>query len=225
MYTFFGETKTELLSLVIYGVAYIMALFIAMPFHEFAHAWVAKKEGDYTATALKRCTLAPHAHIDPIGFLFLVFAGFGWAKPVPIDARNFKRGKLSKFLVAIAGIVMNLILGTVFLFIYVLIIKIDANFYTSCLYGQLLKEFLNLSVVLNYALAFFNLLPIYPLDGFRIVETFSKYDNAFLAFMRRNSMFIFFIVLISSLFTIYIRYTAGVVIELLLKLFITILGV
>ena len=183
----FFNAEMQFLPLFIYVVAYTMALFVAMPFHEFAHAFAAKKEGDYTATALKRCTLKAISHIDISGLICLFFFGFGWAKPVPVDERNFKRGKLSKFIVSIAGIATNLILGVVFMFVYVLIFKINPNFYNSSLYGQLLYNFLNLSISLNFSLAFFNLLPIHPLDGFKIVETFSKWNSPVVEYLRRYS--------------------------------------
>ena len=108
-------------------VALLMALFVAIPFHEFAHAWVAKKQGDYTAVAYKRCTPAALAHFDLAGFLMMLLFGFGWAKPVPINSNNFKKGRKSQFLVSVAGIVMNFLLGIIFLFIYLLIFKIKLS--------------------------------------------------------------------------------------------------
>ena len=101
----------------IYIIATLMALFVAMPFHEFAHAAAAKHEGDYTAVAYRRYTLAFHRHFDVRGFIFLFLFRFGWAKPVPVDERNFKRGRKSKFIVSVAGILTNFILGTLFLFL------------------------------------------------------------------------------------------------------------
>lgn len=225
MITFFKEYGNGLLYILIYGIAYIMALFVAMPFHEFAHAYVAKKEGDYTAVALKRCTLAPLAHIDVKGLIFLLLFGFGWAKPVPVDERNFKRGKLSKFLVAIAGIVTNLILGTIFLFLYYLIYKLFPNFYSSGMYGLLVRTFLSLSVSLNFGFAFFNVLPIYPLDGFRIIEAFTGNDNGFVSFMKQYSFIIYLVLVFSTVFEMYFAYTGGLLIDALSKLFIKILGV
>lgn len=207
-----------------YGIAYVMALFVAMPFHEFAHAFVAKKEGDYTAVALRRYTLAPLSHIDVKGLICLLLFGFGWAKPVPVDERNFKRGRISKFLVSIAGIVTNLILGIMFLFLYYLILKLFPSFYLSCYYGSLVQMFLSLSVSLNFAFAFFNLIPIYPLDGFRIVESFTGWNNKFIAFMKKYSTVIYLVIVFSSVFEIYFSYTAGYLISGLSKLFIKILG-
>jgi Zn-dependent protease len=208
-----------------YILAYVMALFVAMPFHEFAHAFAAKREGDYTAVALKRYTLAPLAHIDIKGLVFLLFFRFGWAKPVPVDSRNFKRGNLSKFLVSIAGIVTNLALGTIFLFIYFLIFKISPNLYTSNLYGELLYLFLQLSVTLNFSLAFFNLLPIYPLDGYKIVESILKWDSKVVEFLKNYSFIIYIALIVTGIYSYYFYYTAGTLISLLEKLFIMILGV
>lgn len=213
------EGSFGLTHILIYIVAYIMALFVAMPFHEFAHAFVAKREGDYTAVAYKRYTLAALEHIDIKGLLCLIFFGFGWAKPVPVDERNFKRGQLSKFLVAIAGVVTNLILGTLFLFIYVLIYKLAPNFYESNIYGYLLYSFLTTSISLNFILAFFNLLPIYPLDGFRVIESFTEPDNKFVRFMRRYSFIIYILLLLSGLTYFYFDYTAELLIKGLTKLF------
>lgn len=201
-------------------IATLMALFVAMPFHEFAHAFAAKREGDYTAVACKRYTLAPLAHFNLWGFLFLLVFGFGWANPVPVDTRNFKRGKKSEFMVAIAGIVMNLLLGTVFLFIFMCLLKFAPEFLMgNSLYANLLSEFLVTSVSFNFMLAFFNLLPIYPLDGYRIVDSCCKQDNAFLSFMRNNSLIVYLIFAISGLYTLYYNVTAGLLLDGLQYLF------
>ena len=209
----------------IFIVAYIMALCIAMSFHEFAHAYIAKTQGDYTAKIMGRCTLAPHAHVDIRGLICLMLFRFGWAKPVPIDSRNFKNGKKSKFLVSIAGIVMNLLLGTIFLFIYVLIYKISPTFYDDSFYGTLLYYFLNMSFSLNFCLAFFNLLPIYPLDGFRIIETFTGSNSSFVDFMRRYSFIIYIAFIVTGIYQYYYNYTVYQLLTILLKLFSKILGV
>ena len=204
-------------------IATLMALFVAMPFHEFAHAFAAKHEGDYTAVAYKRYTLAPLAHFNLWGFLFLLVFGFGWANPVPVDTRNFKRGRKSEFMVAIAGIVMNILLGTIFLFIFMCLVKFCPEFLMNNLYGNLLSEFLVTSVSLNFMLAFFNLLPIYPLDGYRVIASACKQDNAFLSFMKNNSLIVYLIFALTGLYSLYYNVTAGLLIEGLQKLFSLIL--
>ncbi len=207
-----------------YILATVMALFVAMPFHEFAHAAAAKREGDYTAVAYRRYTLAFHRHFDWKGFLFLFLFRFGWAKPVPVDERNYKRGKLSKFMVAIAGVAVNFVLGAVFLFIYYLIYRVCPSVYEIPFYGILLQEFLLISVSLNFMMTFMNLLPIYPLDGFRILDSVCKYDNKFLDFMRRYSLIIFLIVAITGIYYFYYSITGEFIIEWLSRLYMWILG-
>ena len=221
----FMSGNSSLVRLLLQIFAVLSALFIAMPFHEFAHAFAAKHEGDFTAVAHKRYTLAPLAHIDKVGFIFLFLFGFGWAKPVPVEPRNFKRGRLSSFLVSVAGIVTNMVLGIFFLFIYFLILKLFPNFYASGVIGEVYKTFLSASIIMNFSLAFFNLLPIYPLDGYRICASFSKYDNTFLAFLRRYSVFIYIILMITGVYSIVFNTVMGSLIEGLRQLFITILRI
>lgn len=205
-------------------VALIMAVLVAIPFHEFAHAYAAKLEGDYTATACKRCTLNGLAHMDFAGFLLMALFGFGWAKPVPIDERNFKRGNRSKFIVSIAGILMNLLLGTAFLFIYMIIYRFFPEFYVSSLYGYLLQMFLEFSFFLNFGLAIFNILPIYPLDGYNIIASFSKTENGFLRFMKQFSFVFFAIIIFTNLYDIYYNVVIGAIFDVLVKFFSFILG-
>jgi len=211
-------------ALLISVIASIMALFIAAPFHEFAHAFAAKREGDYTAVAQKRYTLAPLAHFDIFGFICIFLFGFGWAKPVPVDSRNFKRGRKSQFMVAIAGIVANLILGIAFLFIFMLLLRFAPQVYQIDFFGPLLFEFLDISISLNFMLAFFNLLPIYPLDGYRIIDSFCRFDNKFLEFMRRYSTIIYILILITGVYSVLYSYTMGYAISWLVQIFSNILG-
>lgn len=222
---FFGTGLAEAYGSVFLAlIAIVMATFVAMPFHEFAHAWAARSEGDFTSVAHKRYTLAPHAHFDFLGFVFLVLFRFGWAKPVPIDSRNFRNGRKSQFKVAIAGILMNLFLGTFFLFMYMFLFRFFPNVYRIKFYGQLLYNFLTISVSFNYMLAFFNLLPIYPLDGYRIIDSFCKYENGFLRFMKTYSLIIYLVFAFSDLYYYYYLYTGGLLVEGFTKLFTLILG-
>ena len=221
---FFRQLGSGVWDVVLGIVALLMALFVAIPFHEFAHAFVAKKEGDYTAAAYKRCTPAALAHFDPIGFFMMMFFGFGWAKPVPVNPNNFKRGRKSQFLVSIAGIVMNLILGIVFLFIYMLIYKIDSSFYTNSYYGYMLMRFLIYSFSLNFGLAIFNLLPIYPFDGYNIIDSMCRYDNAYLRFAKKYSSIIFIILIVTGLYDLCYGYIIDKLFSFFVNLFAKILG-
>jgi Zn-dependent protease len=137
------------------------ALVVSISIHEFAHAFVADKLGDPTARYLGRVTLNPKAHLDPIGTLLLVFAGFGWGRPVPINPINFKNPKRDSALVAFAGPLSNFALATVLAFVY--------SFAFSY---SLLGIFLYFTVLYNLMLGIFNLLPFHPLDGFKVVLGF-----------------------------------------------------
>lgn len=217
---FFNQFGSSLIEVVLGIVALLMALFIAIPFHEFAHAWVAKKEGDYTAAAYKRCTPEAFAHFDICGFLMMMFFGFGWAKPVPVNSQNFKRGRKSQFWVSVAGILMNLILGILFLFIYMLILRIDASFYGASLYGYMLEMFLSFSFSLNFGLAIFNLLPIYPFDGYNMLDSMCRYDNAYLRFAKKYSYVIFILLIITGIYD----FCYGFLIDRLFNFFVSLFG-
>lgn len=139
-------------------------ILIALTFHEFAHGAAAFAMGDDTAKRSGRLSLDPLKHIDPMGFLMLLLVRFGWAKPVPINENNFKNRNVGLFLVSIAGITMNLILALVFHFItYFSIGVIDVPAYYQVMNGI---------VRINIMLAAFNLLPIPPLDGSKIIYSF-----------------------------------------------------
>lgn len=222
---FFGaEFSESFLYSLLTIVALAMAFFVALPAHEFAHAFAAKREGDYTAVAHRRYTLAFLPHFDWKGFLFLLIFRFGWAKPVPIDERNFKRGKKSKFLVSIAGVLANFILGAFFLFMICLVLKINPNFFVDNAYGYLLYQFLNVSVYLNFTFVIFNILPIYPFDGYKIAECFCSYDSKFLAFTKQYAILLYILLAFSTIYYYYYTYTAGLMITGLTKLYSLILG-
>lgn len=139
-------------------------ILIALTFHEFAHGAAAFAMGDDTAKRSGRLSLDPLKHIDPMGFLMLLLVRFGWAKPVPINENNFRNRNIGLFLVSIAGITMNLILALIFHFVtYFSIGLIDVPAYYQVMNGI---------VRINIMLAAFNLLPIPPLDGSKIIYSF-----------------------------------------------------
>jgi Zn-dependent protease len=155
-------------------------LIFSIVVHEVAHAWVALKEGDDTAQKLGRITLNPLSHLDPIGsFLvpvILVFMQtgliFGWAKPVPIDPRKFRNFRGGDIRVSLAGIVANLILAVAFTFSVVVFIKLQGIFpFGESTFGFLIRA-ARFGVLINLILAFFNLIPIPPLDGSHVVYHF-----------------------------------------------------
>ncbi|MDP4170057.1 MAG: site-2 protease family protein [Bacillota bacterium] len=143
-----------------------LTLLIAFTVHEFSHAYVAYKFGDLTAKKQGRVTLNPMSHIDPLGALMIFIAGFGWARPVPVNRFFFKRPRLAGILVTIAGPISNFVMACVgFLVVYSLAkAGIGQNL------PSYVTEFFNIFIPLNVVLFIFNLLPLPPLDGYRILE-------------------------------------------------------
>ncbi|MFC5775727.1 site-2 protease family protein [Ectobacillus antri] len=148
----------------------LLALAAALSVHEFAHAYVAYKFGDPTAQKQGRLTLSPLAHLDIVGTLAILLLGFGWARPVPVNPYFFKKPRLAGILVSVAGPVSNLILGTIGLAIWYALISFGVVDMVPESVTETLSRFFNIFIVLNIVLFVFNLLPLPPLDGYRIVE-------------------------------------------------------
>ncbi|MEK4669472.1 site-2 protease family protein [Niallia sp. FSL R7-0271] len=144
----------------------IISIIIAFTVHEFAHAYVAYKFGDPTAQKQGRLTFNPIAHIDPIGAIFILIAGFGWARPVPVNRHYFKRPKLAGVLVSFAGPFSNLILAFIGYAGVSILYRLGVP--TGTAFD--LYPFLSIFVSINLMLFAFNLLPLPPLDGYRIIE-------------------------------------------------------
>lgn len=136
-----------------------VSLIISISIHEFSHAYVADKLGDPTARYLGRVTLNPKAHLDPLGTILLLFAGFGWGRPVPVNSINFSNPKRDMALVSLAGPLSNFILA--------ILLSIALKFIGSFSFFGI---FLYLVILYNLMLGIFNILPFHPLDGFKIVS-------------------------------------------------------
>ena len=167
---------------------YIISLLLCLPImllslslHETAHGFAAYKLGDPTAKNMGRLTLNPIKHLDPIGFLCMILAGFGWAKPVPVNSRNFKKPRRDIALTSIAGPLSNLILA----FIFVIIFRFTEEPLARMIYSSNMIAgrfsarlayytyvLLYIAIQLNINLAVFNLLPIPPLDGSKLLYMF-----------------------------------------------------
>ena len=154
------------------------AVLIAITFHEFAHAFAADKLGDDTARRQGRLNLNPLSHIDPIGMIMLIFAGFGWGKPVEINPRNFNRNikmPVAEAIVAAAGPIMNFVLAIIFCAIYASILKFAPMFIFTQV-GGIVLILLRVCISINIGLGIFNLIPLPPLDGSKILAAFLPYN-------------------------------------------------
>lgn len=143
-------------------VLYMLALLVAITIHEFAHAFSADRLGDPTPEIQGRLSLNPFVHIDPLGIAFLLFVGFGWGRPVEFDPFNLKNPRRDAAIISFAGPLSNFLLAGVFSLLF------------SISHSSLVIPFIHLNVILGV----FNLLPIHPLDGFKIVGGFLSKEQA-----------------------------------------------
>ena len=174
----------------------LLVFFISLSVHEFAHGLAAYSMGDKTPKLAGRLTLNPVQHLDLFGFIFFVVFGVGWAKPMPVNPLNFKKYKKGMRLVSIAGVCANVVLGLLSAGIYAILL---ANVGNPSYAMEIVYMVLEYFMLVNSALALFNILPIYSLDGFNFVSTFMKTENKFIKFSLRNGMKILFGILLGSL--------------------------
>jgi Zn-dependent protease len=141
--------------------AWLVALVVAITIHEFAHAYAADRLGDPTPRVQGRLTLNPLAHLDPLGTLMLLIARFGWGKPVVFDPFNLRHPRRDAAIISLAGPVSNILLAT--------LLSIILHLFLASPYAMLVYIIIQPVIVMNVFLAIFNLVPIHPLDGFKIV--------------------------------------------------------
>lgn len=186
------QNPSSLLSLVLT----LPAVIIAMTFHEYAHAFAADKLGDDTPRQQGRLTLNPLKHIEPVGFFLLLFAGFGWGRPVEINTNRFNKNmdkSKGEAIVSFAGPLMNIILAIVSAFILGLILKFNLLDKLQMQYAEIVIIFMMQLLYINLGLGIFNLIPLPPLDGSKILRHFLPY-NAKMWF--DNNQYIFYIAFI-----------------------------
>lgn len=173
-----------------------VALLVVLPAHEFAHGYAAYKNGDNTAKYMGRLTLNPFKHFDLVGLVCFLLAGFGWAKPVPVNPYNFKDFKKGSFWVSIAGVLTNYILAFICYPLFVL----SSSFLGGAGYlGEFMIMIFYWGFALDLSFFVFNLIPVYPLDGFRLVDVFAKKRGKLYMVARKYGYYILLgLILLSS---------------------------
>lgn len=172
----------------------VIPALLCITLHELAHGFTAYALGDDTAKAAGRLTLNPIKHLDPMGLLMMVLFGFGYAKPVPVDMRKFQNPKQGMAITALAGPLCNVLISLVFYFLYgLLILPLSGS---SA--GQLALEMMETTVVLSLAMAIFNILPVPPLDGSKVLFSLLS-DEGYWKLMRYERYG--FLILAALLFT------------------------
>jgi len=184
--------------IVIYIISCLVVIFLTLPIHEFAHGFAAVKLGDNTPRWQGRLTLNPFAHIDYIGSLFILLFGFGWAKPVQVNQRNFRNPKVDMAITAFAGPISNLIMAFLAAFLYCLVwfLCFEFNFFSNII--LYVTGFLSFVAQINVSLAVFNLIPIPPLDGSRLLAVLLPDRYYYKLMQYEQYFFIVIIVLMSS---------------------------
>ena len=164
------------------------AVIIAITFHEFAHAWAADRLGDTTPRNQGRLNLNPLSHLDPFGFILLMFAHVGWGKTVEINPNNFTSNKsrgTCEMLVSLAGPLMNFLIAFILMIVYVVLGKVASISFVTSYAGGIIVTLLYLTIVINIGLGVFNLIPLPPLDGEKIFRNLLPYKAQ--AWLDRNS--------------------------------------
>ena len=185
----------------------VPGVLIAITFHEFAHAFAAYKLGDDTAKREGRLSLNPLDHLDPIGTVLLLFAGFGWGKPVHVDPRNYTRRfsmEKGEAIVSIAGPVMNFVVAIVFALIYCAIFKFSGLSFLGSTTGGVIMSIIGATISINIGLGLFNLIPLPPLDGSKVIMPFLPYKAKSWFINNEQIFYIIFVVLWLTGLTSYI---------------------
>ena len=183
---------------VIYFLITTFIFMFSITIHEFAHAFAAVKCGDLTPKLAGRLSINPFKHLDLKGFIIFMLLGVGWAKPVPINPLNFKKYKKGTRIVSISGVLSNFIFGLVAAIICAILFATNVQNVGAVSY---VYDILVYIMMINSFLFMFNILPIYPLDGFNFIASFAKGENKFIKFSIKNGFKILIAILLISLLT------------------------
>lgn len=181
------------------------ALLISLSIHEFAHAWVAYKQGDISQKIRGRLTLDPFKHIDPIGFLCIVLCGVGWGRPVMVDDRNFKNSRKGTMLTALAGPVSNLLLAVLLTLVLKILMMVGVfdNIVANSIGTIFLQMFLY-TIEFNIVFGIFNLIPLPPLDGSKVLAYFLPQSLRGIMYTLERYSFIILLIIFCTNITSYI---------------------
>ncbi len=194
---------------------------IGFALHEFAHALAADKLGDPTPRQQGRLTIEPWPHIDIFGFITLLIAGFGWAKPVQIDPRNFKNPRRDDIIVSLAGPLTNFILALTFGFTIFILYHLNVFGLVSDHTGQIIVGILVNAININLILFFFNLLPLPPLDGSHVVASMLPREQAYkyMSLQLYGMLFILFLAYFTKTLRYIVFEPADQITKMILRLF------
>lgn len=176
--------------------AFIVALLVTVMLHEIGHGLSALLYGDTTAKDNGRLTLNPAKHFDFMGLVMMMLVGFGWAKPVPVNVNNFENKRSGMIVVSLAGVFINLCLAFIFALVFVLLATVAVAYGSLQYYVLYFCYFFSyMMMMLNINFALFNILPLFPLDGYRLLSCFVPQSNGYMSFVRRYSMYIFLVLI------------------------------
>jgi Zn-dependent protease len=201
---------------------YLPGIILGLTVHEFCHAWVAHLCGDSTSKEQGRVTLNPLKHIDPLGFIFLIFAGFGWAKPVQFNEQNLRNPKADVIKIALAGPLSNAVIAMLLSILFSAASSFTNNFSGAGL--QITSEVLLYAIYINWGLFIFNLIPLPPLDGSHVAfHYFKKYPALYNGLYKYGS-YLLFGLLIATMVTKINLLPIGPLIQFFFEGFLSLVG-